>query len=265
VLPQTQAPPALQRLARVVLQAVQVEPDAPQADVDGDAVQVPVTPPAQQPEQEVLLHWHWPLTHCWPTAQATPEPQAQVPLELQLSEVATAPMLQPTHTEPPLPHWVVEREAPVRQVPPAVAVQQPLGQELPLHWQVAAPPVPTHCWPATQAGPLPQLHTPLALHRLARVALQAPHWPPLEPHCEVVCDANGTQVLPEQQPLGQAEPLQLQVAEAPLPVHDWPGTQAEPVPHLQVPLVVSQVLEVVASQGAQRTPPAPHWLVVWFA
>jgi hypothetical protein len=102
--------------------------------------------------------------------------------------------------------------------------QHPPTQEVGV--QVHAPAV--HFCPATQADPVPHLHTP-AVHESERLGSQATHPRPPVPHLAIV--GGVTHVLPSQQPVGQ---LAEQFAQAWL-VQGSPTAQAAqaapPVPH----------------------------------
>ncbi len=69
--------------------------------------------------------------------------------------------------------------------------------------------------------PLPQLHVPSLVEQESPLPHAAHATPPV-PHCESVCSAHATQVLPLQQPFGHE-----------LVLHwHWPGeTHASPVGH----------------------------------
>jgi hypothetical protein len=108
---------------------------------------------------------------------------------VQLS--AVAPQL--VHAPPFVPQ--VEDEGALQVVP----LQQPLGHDVEL--QTQAPP--THCWPAAQAGLLPQRHAPLVEQLLAPMP-QLTHAAPAGPHWEVVVGAMHCW-LALQQPLGHDE------------------------------------------------------------
>jgi hypothetical protein len=149
---------------------------------------------------------------------------------------------QTVQTAPPAPH--AESVLPAAQPFP---LQQPLGHDVGLHWQV--PPSPQY-WPVAHAGPLPQLHAP-PLHPFARVGLQGAHAAPLIPHALAVGGA--TQVFPLQQPFGQEAGLQTHV---PPSAHAWPVAHADPVPQRHAP--VAQLFAVVALQLAQTAPPLPQ-------
>lgn len=72
---------------------------------------------------------------------------------------------QAAQSFPPLPQWAASRVV-VRQLSPS---QQPFGQLVLSHWQVAEVPVPTHrCPTAHGPPPLPHTHVPVPLHRLTR-------------------------------------------------------------------------------------------------
>ncbi|GMU61185.1 MAG: hypothetical protein AMXMBFR34_29480 [Myxococcaceae bacterium] len=63
-------------------------------------------------------------------------------------------VLQVVHATPFTPQLAVLRTA---QAP---LLQQLVGQDVPLHWQVAVVGAPTHCWPEPQVPPEPQRHVP---------------------------------------------------------------------------------------------------------
>lgn len=121
--------PVAEQLSEVkVLQLTQPTPEEPQLEGQLEVTQLLLE---QQPEQELELHWHTPLTHCWPAAHGEPEPQAQAPAAEQLSAL----MPQMLHEPPVWPH------APV-VVP---AWHWPLWQQPPLHAvRLAEPQKPVH-------------------------------------------------------------------------------------------------------------------------
>ena len=110
--------------------------------------------PEQQPWQRAASHLQVPLTQRWPTPQAPPEPQRQVPAtqlsalvasqglfapHLQTPSVQLSERWQAWQTWPPAPHWVrlVGAQTPAE-------VQQLPGQLFAVHLQLP----PEHSWPA---------------------------------------------------------------------------------------------------------------------
>ncbi len=88
---------------------------------------------------------------------------------------------------------------------------------------------------------------------------------PPGPHAALLCDAKGTQVVPEQHPLGQLVALQAQL----LPTQAWPAAQAMPLePHTHEPLVQALALIPHVAQEPPLWPqslkvvPARHWLLM---
>jgi hypothetical protein len=153
--------------------------------------------PEQQPfGQLVPSHIQAPLEQRWPAAQAAEVPQAQVPAAEQLSARTAS---QPTQLTPPLPQ--VAKEG-MLQVAPE---QQPFGQLLEL--QPLQVPL-LQVWPVGQTSQLP---------------------PPV-PQDDGLSPAR--QVPAEQQPCGQDVPSHTHV----LARHRWPGAQAVPAPHWQLPI-----------------------------
>jgi hypothetical protein len=121
-LPQAHWPEASQRLASVLLHAVQALPPMPQfARVCRHEV-----PLQQPPGQLTASHTQAPATQRRPAPQAGPLPQMHVP-EAQPSPVAPQVM----HALPEVP-----QSAPVVATTHAFPLQQPLGQEpeLQMHW-----------------------------------------------------------------------------------------------------------------------------------
>ncbi len=216
-------------------QAMQAAPAAPQP-----AGRVPPRQllPEQQPAHEAGLHTQVPATHCWPLAQAAPEPQAQLPLR-QLSATVALQAVQPPPAAPQL-----EKPGAVQVVP----AQHPVGQEVASHTQ--APP--TQRWPAEQAKLAPQRHSPPA-QRSARVS-QAAQAAPVAP--QLVTSFPVRQVLPEQQP---AQEVASQVQVLVPPRQRCPIPQGAAVPHRQVP-VTEQLSARIASQATQAFPPTPQVL-----
>jgi hypothetical protein len=177
----------------------------------------------------------------------------------------------------------------VRQLVPS---QQPVEQEVAAHphmpfWQRR---------PGPQAGPVPQLHVPVAEQPSAATGSHPTHTAPPTPQ---VASDGGLHVAPEQQPSRQValQPLQRpsvqvcplgQVSQAPppppqepavsparqvvpwqqpsgqevpsqtqvLPMHRWPSAHAGPVPQRQLPL--AEQLSLRASHTAQVEPASPQ-------
>jgi hypothetical protein len=125
----------------------QLDPPLPQALGSLPARQVV---PLQQPLHELPLQTHFPPTQAWPAAhgppvvpqtqlppvqvrppvQAGPLPQPQVPAAVQRS--APPLIAQLTQKPPPVPHST--RFCTSQTKLPGVPKQQPLGQEVALHW-----------------------------------------------------------------------------------------------------------------------------------
>jgi hypothetical protein len=279
--PQTQAPVAEQPSARVASHPTQTAPPLPQVASEGGlqvapeqhpvgqlvALQPLQRPPVQvwpagqvwqappPPPQEATVTparqapcAQQPVGHDvpsqtqvlamqrWPSAQAPALPQRQPPADEQLSERAS----QATQVEPALPQVVVER---VEQVVP---LQQPLGHDVASHWHRP----PAQRWPPTQAGPVPQLHAPVALQLSALLGSQAAQATPLVPQ---VASAVGLQTFPAQQPFAQEVASQ---THAP-PTQRWPPWQGGPPPHRQAPVDV-QVSALSGAQATQAAAPIPH-------
>jgi hypothetical protein len=218
--PHAQVPPAVQ-VSEPTPQLVQAPPPVPHA---------PGTPtlqiaPLQQPfAHEVALHTHAPPTHCWPLAQAAPVPHLHAPPEQRFARLGS----QATHAPPPVPQALAW---PMLQTLP---LQQPLAHEVGLHTHAPA----THCWPATHAGPPPQLQAPLVQPSASRM-LQLKQAPPGVPQVE----AESVMQLPlSQQPLGQLVRSQVHLP----PTHSWPDAHvaqaAPPEPHAPLALPARQVV-----------------------
>jgi hypothetical protein len=143
------------------------------------------------------------------------------------------------HAVPPLPQAPLS--LPDSHVLP---LQQPLGQEVPLHTQTP----PTQTCPVPHAAPVPQAHAPEVVHRLAW-APQATQAAPPVPHAPV---DGVSQTLPWQQPVGQDVALQTQLP----PTHAWPTAHCGPLPQEQAPL--AQESDRFGSQATQLTPNTPH-------
>jgi hypothetical protein len=216
-----------------------VAPPAPQADVVSAeyGVQVPVTPPLQQPSGHVRLsHQHWPLF------------------------VSHTALLQALHAAPAEPHWLALCEAKPTHVAP---LQQPPGHAVGSQWHVPlavlqlspapharhpAPPAPHEVfdWLAYGTQTLPsqqpfghevasQTHAPLVvLH--SRPDAHARHTTPPAPHDPVDSPERASHVVPLQQP-----------------------AHADP-PQVHVPAVVEHVCP--EPHGAHAAPAVPHWAAV---
>lgn len=225
--------PLAQRSVRVVSQAAQAAPFAPQVLVFSLAWGTQ-TLPEQQPEHTVLSHLQ-PVVVQWRLAE-----QAAFPLQVQLPElqVLVVPEQVP-HAAPPLPHWLAVSDVSGTQVLPR---QQP-PQLVELQTQAPL----THCWPLPQVAPPPQWQAP-SLPQLSELSgLQAVHAAPLVPQLLTVPGL--TQVLPLQQPVGQVDALQ---THWPF-MHSWPAPQGALLPHLHVPLLL-QVSAEVLEQVVQVLP-----------
>lgn len=243
------------------------------------------TLPAQQPvAHEVASQTHLPPTQRWPVPQAGPAPQAQVPAAVHASATVGS---QDWQTLPLAPHR--PKVGVARQVVPS---QQPFEHEFGPQPQLPF----TQRAPAEQAGPLPQVHPPLAEQPSAVVLSHSTQTAPPVPQVVI---AEGLHVAPEQQPFAQvaAHPLHRPSAHdcpdghashAPppvpheftvspgkhmpfwqqpsgqdvpsqtqvLPTQRWPSAQAVPVPHRQAP--VAEQLSERASHTAQLDPASPQ-------
>jgi hypothetical protein len=152
---------------------------------------------------------------------------------------------QVTQAEPAQPQLVV---APVfaMQLPPAVAVQQPPGQEVlsQTHW-----PLRQRCWPEMHGELAPQWQTPLAQLSPVPFKVQSTHveaWPPQA----VVVGVWHWLFL--QQPLAQEV-----ASHTHWPLKQcWPEAHSEPLPQLHWPFW--QPSARVMSQETQATPLRPH-------
>jgi hypothetical protein len=71
--------------------------------------------------------------------------------------------------------------------------------------------------------------------------------------------------VPKQQPPTHEAAVHWQVADVPLPTHTRPGPHAGEVPHLHVPVDVSQRLVVLEAQVPQVLPPLPQLVSFSFA
>ncbi len=200
LLPHWQLPP-LQLSAFVASHAPQLAPPVPHVALDGALH----TLPEQHPEgHEAASQTQTPPEQRSPTPHAAPAPQAQLPARHE-SALAGSHVAQPA---PPVPH-VASVDA--RQT---LALQQPLAHDVAS--QTHAPP--TQCWPATHAGPVPQVQVPAA-HVSVSVESQTPHAPPATPHAPAVGEAR--QLLPWQHPAQvAAHPAQLPL------MHASPGLHA---------------------------------------
>lgn len=239
--------------------------------------------PEQQPEaHEVASHAHAPPTQRCPEPHGGPEPHAHAP-RAQLSErpsqamqaapavphalvdgvAHVAPEQQPlaqlvalqlvhtplahvppvpqfAHAVPPVPHAVAL--LPARQLVP---LQQPLQE---VASQTHAPP--TQCWPAPQAGPVPQRQAPVASQALEVSGSQVRHCAPGAPHALA---ERVVQVDPAQQPVGHEVASQ---THAP-PTQRWPALHAAPPPQLQSP-ALEQASASVVSQLEHAEPSLPQ-------
>ena len=206
---------------------MQVEQDAPLAPQVLVVGALQWLLPSQQPfGQEFALQTQTPFRQYWPLTQTGPLPQPQLPLTQTLAFGPQVVQL------PPLAPQVFTDG--VMQVLPA---QQPVAHEVAsqTHWLL------TQCWPAAQAGLLPQAQLPFR-QVLAVVGLQAEQAAPLVPQ---PMNVGMVQVLFWQQPFGQERPLQRQ-----LPLRQaWPTGQIGPLPQAQPPLV----------QRFARLPQLVHW------
>jgi hypothetical protein len=151
-------------------------------------------------------------------------------------------LLHATHRAPP---WPQLANVEAMQLPPAVAVQQPFGQEAAS--QTQAPP--TQRWPLAQTGPLPHLHAPPA--QVSAPMPQLVQAPPPVPHALV---EPTLQTLPLQQPVGHEVALQ---THAP-PTHAWPDTHIAPLPQAQPP--IDEQPSAPMPQLMHVDPPVPHAL-----
>jgi hypothetical protein len=169
--PHWHAPVAEQPSDVVGSQAVQAFPPAPHAETEIVVVQVPpFAPPSQHPEgHDAALQTHSPAEHTWPGPHGALAPHAHAPVAEQLSATALS---QATQVPPAAPQLETDRAAhvdPMQQSPGQDAASQ-------MHWP------PAHLCPATQAGPLPQAHSPCEEQLSARLLSQAVQAPPFLPH-----------------------------------------------------------------------------------
>jgi hypothetical protein len=203
--------------------------------------------PKQQPfVHEVALHWHAPLTHCWPLAHCVPPPHVHEPEALQPSASVGS---HATHACPGLPQaptdvgvlhvlplqqpaqvWAHVWQAPMLQAlapqsahePPNAPqtcgsvpvwhlpfVSQQPWQLVPLHTHLPF----THARPcvASQEGLLPHEQAPF-VHESAVVGSQTEHGPPALP--QLASDAV-SHVAPLQHPLAQVVALHATAASPP--------------------------------------------------
>jgi hypothetical protein len=206
--------------------------------------------PKQQPfAHDVALHWHAPLTHCWPVAHCVPPPHVHEPEALQPSASVGSHATQacpalpqaPTdvgvlHVLPvqqPVQVWAHVWQAPMLQALAPQSVHEPPNApqtcasvpvwHLPFvsqqPWQFV--PLHTH-WPFTHASPwvasqavvLPHEQAPI-VHESAVVGSQTVHGPPAVP--QLASDAV-SHVAPLQHPLMQVVALHAAAASPPSPV-----------------------------------------------
>ncbi len=244
-MPQRHTPLA-QLSAVVALHAVHALPPGPHAAV--------VSPswhalPWQQPVgQLVPSHTQLPPTQRWPAAHGAFAPQRHAPFAHVSACVALhTRQLAPAAPQPPavLPGW----QAPSRQ--------QPLGQLVASHTQLPA----TQRWPALHAGFVPHAQAP-AVHRSARVGLQAAHTAPPAPHAAVVSPVWHAPFW--QQPVAQF--VALQPPHVPMHAcgegHIW--HIVPPLPHADVLVPASHVLpwqQPLAQLAVSHThwPPEHTW------
>ena len=228
----------LQRPAPQVWPAGQTSQALPPAPHESAVLPPRHIPCAQQPlGQEVPSHTQVLATQRWPTVQAPPLPQRQVPVAEQLSERAS----QATQVAPAVPQLPSAR---VRQVVP---LQHPLGQEVASQTQL---PEVLQRWPAVQGAPLPQAQAPLVLHWLALLPSQAAQAAPLTPQ---VASAGALHTPPLQQPPGHEAASHTQAP----PLHRCPLAQGGPPPQRQAPCS-EQVSALSGSQATQMAAPIPH-------
>lgn len=234
-------------VAHVVASHPEHTPDVQLDDPGHDAHGAPPTPqaaavvpgrhvtPSQQPAHEVPSQTHAPPTQRWPDPQGALVPQRHAPPASQRSAVV---VLQATQAAPPAPHAASEG---VVQIAPE---QQPLGHVVASHTH----PPSTHSWPAAQAGPVPQRHSPSA-HESAIAESQATHAAPPAPH--VVLEL-ARHVLPSQQPLGHEVASH---THAP-PAQRWPLPHGGPDPHVHAPAVHPSARD--GSHATHAPPAVPH-------
>jgi hypothetical protein len=279
-VPHWQSPAAEQRSA-LMSHFVQAVPPIPQLA----RARARQTLPAQQPAaHEVASQTHLPPRHRCPAPHTAPAPQAQAPAAVHESAMVGLHDWQMLPAAPQRPKVGV-----ARQVAPS---QQPFEHEFGPHPQLPF----TQRVPDGQAGPTPQVQTPVA-EQLSAVVLS--HSTQTAPPVPQVVIAIGLHVAPEQHPLAQvaAQPLQRpsvqdcpegQASQAPPPVpHEvalspdrhWPFWQhpcgqdvpsqtqvlprqrcprahAVPVPHRQAP--AAEQLSERASHTAQLEPASPQ-------
>jgi hypothetical protein len=193
-----------------------------------------VVPLVQQPVHPlVVLHTQVPPLH------ASAESQVPPPVPHEQAPLTQRSLSSPGQTEREnATHWLFE--------------QHPLGHEVAVHWQVAEAPLPTHCWLAPHAAPVPHPQAPEGKHTFEVKVLQAEHELPPAPQLGNAC---AVQALPEQQPAQPVVVLQTHDA----PTQAWPVEQAPLAPHAHAPLVHRSA---AAPQATQVAPPVPQVLVV---
>lgn len=114
--------------------------------------------PEQQPDgQDVPVHRHVPLTHCWPAAQIPPSPQAQAPPAHRLDRTGS----HGKQLEPSAPQFATEG---ARHC--LLLSQQPPAHDDGSHTQLLE----RHSCPPSQEGALPHRHSPLEEQLLASCA-----------------------------------------------------------------------------------------------
>ena len=268
-----------QASARSGSQVAQPPPRTPHDFSDAARQDAPLQQPAGH---DAALHTHSPAWQCWPAAHATPAPHAQPPFtqpsaraplhavqafpgpphaSALTGSVHFAPLQQPAHPAQ-LAHAPLLQRSPwlhgaqaAPWIPQAIAdgtvqtapLQQPAGQDLPLHTQAPR----AHSWPATQGAPLPQLHAPPP-HASAKSGSQAAQAVPGLAHALAV---SGSQLDPLQQPAGHDAASHKQAPFA----QRWPGAQSGPLPQAQTPATHPSAR--APSQATHEAPCRPQAVV----
>lgn len=219
VIPQRQTPVAEQLSAFEVLHPMQTAPPEPQAPTAGVMhIRLEQQPPGQVWALQAV-ETQLPVVHFSVALHALPAPQVHLPLAAEHPSARLGSQL--TQAAPAVPQ--AEKTGAVHVAP----AQQPLGQVVPVQAAVTHK-RPRHCWPAPQAGPVPQVQVPAAEQVSAALVLQARHTAPGGAHLP---SANPLHVEPWQQPVGQEAALHAQTPR----VHWAPAAHAGPAPHEQLP------------------------------
>jgi hypothetical protein len=275
LLPHLQ-PLEVQLSATKLLQLTQPTPIEPQVGKPG----VTQLLDWQQPLHAFELHWHTPLTHCWPGEQGEPPPQAQAPEAEQLSAL----MPQIVHELPVWPqapvvlpgwHWPLWQQPPLHALRPAapqklvhtcVEVLQLLsiGQS-PATLQPQVPP--RQRWPFAESKQLvqPEPLVPQALSLEPRPQVEPAQQPPLH-GCETL------QLVVQACAAALQARLELQSPAAPQPQAPPPEAVSHTWP-IALPRQVAQTSPIepqaVVDVPVKHTPPEAWlqqpWLHGWLA